>query len=220
MATSDWFNQVLMPALVDAGLPANLKNPYRCPSAAANLSAFFTIVERNPSALLLVGEAPGYRGAAITGVPFTSTAILLAPWDDPWGAFGPGRGFRECPDAGFRREATATIFWQTIADLGLSIPITWNAVPFHPVADRVPNRPVEKKDIRIGLPFLEAVLSRFSGRPVVAVGNAAAAALEALDVPYAKIRHPSRGGKSQFYAGLADASMRSSSGAPAGPTNL
>src|SRR5215208_5208607 len=67
---------------------------------------------REEASLLLVGEAPGYRGARVSGVPFTSERQLT----------GLGAA-----------EATATIVRRTLAELGLEEQVLcWNVVPTHP----------------------------------------------------------------------------------------
>ena len=124
--------------------------------------------------LVLVGEAAGYRGARVSGIPFTSERQLT------------GRG---------PAEATATIVHRALSALGLEEDVLlWNVVPTHPgteTSNRVPSR----AEVREGLPF---VLRVAGDRRVVAVGRVAA---EALGTPY--LRHPSHGGAAAFRTGLA-----------------
>jgi uracil-DNA glycosylase len=127
--------------------------------------------------LVLVGEAAGYRGARVSGLPFTSERQLSGT--------GPA-------------EATATIVQGVLAELGLADEVLlWNVVPTHPHrpgrADS--NRPPTRAEVAVGLRFLEP-LAR--GRRVVAVGRCAQAA---LDAPY--VRHPSHGGAAAFARDLA-----------------
>ncbi|HEY7792636.1 MAG TPA: uracil-DNA glycosylase [Gaiellaceae bacterium] len=123
--------------------------------------------------LLLVGEAPGYRGTRISGIPLTSERQLT------------GRG---------PAEATATIVHRTLEELGLADDVLlWNLVPTHP-GTATSNRPPTRAEIDASEPFL-AELAR--GRRVIAVGRLAHARLGG---PY--VRHPSHGGASAFRSGL------------------
>jgi uracil-DNA glycosylase len=119
--------------------------------------------------VLLVGEAAGYRGARVSGIPFTSERQLT------------GTG----PTA-----ATATIVHRVLAELELEEAVLlWNVVPTHPgTADT--NRPPSRTEVEAGLPFTRE-LAR--GRRVLAVGRIAE---EALGAPY--VRHPSHGGAAAF----------------------
>jgi uracil-DNA glycosylase len=132
--------------------------------------------ERRDAPLLLVGEAAGYRGARVSGIPFTSERQLTGS--------GPA-------------EATATIVRRTLAELGLEDEtLCWNVVPTHPhlAGCAETNRRPTAAEIAAGLPFLRQ-LAR--GRRAIAVGRVAHAVLGG---PY--VRHPSHGGAAEFRAGL------------------
>jgi uracil-DNA glycosylase len=132
--------------------------------------------ERRRAGLLLVGEAPGYRGARVSGIPFTSERQLSGA--------GPGEG-------------TATIVRRVLAELGLEDDVLlWNLVPTHPGTARS-NRPPTRAEVEQSDPFLRELAD---GRHVVAIGRLAQARLGG---PY--VRHPSHGGASAFRAGLAEA---------------
>jgi hypothetical protein len=123
--------------------------------------------------VLLVGEAPGYRGARISGIPFTSERQLTGE--------GPA-------------EATATIVRRTLAELDLEEEtLCWNVVPTHP-GTASSNRTPTRAEIAGGVAFASE-LAR--DRRVLAVGRLAEAV---LDAPY--VRHPSHGGAADFRAGL------------------
>ena len=144
------------------------------PGAAARRERLRAYLEaRQDATLLLVGEAAGYRGARVSGLPFTSERQLTGG--------GPA-------------EASATIVHRVLAELGLEESVLlWNVVPTHP-GTATSNRPPRSDEIAAGIPF---ALELARGRRVVAVGRCAEAA---LDAPY--VRHPSHGGAAEFRAGL------------------
>lgn len=132
---------------------------------------------RRDTEILLVGEAPGYRGTRVSGVPLTSERQLTGA--------GPA-------------EATATIVHRVLGELGLTaVVLLWNVVPTHPHQCDEPhsNRAPTRREVAAAMPFLDALAC---GRRVVAVGRVAHAALGG---PY--VRHPSRGGAAAFRTGLA-----------------
>lgn len=127
--------------------------------------------------LLLVGEAAGYRGARVSGIPFTSERQVTGS--------GPA-------------EASATIVHRVLAELGLEKHVLlWNVVPTHPHEPGVPesNRRPRAAEIEASRPFLELLAT---GRRVVPVGRVAEAALGGTG-----IRHPAHGGARAFRDGLA-----------------
>jgi uracil-DNA glycosylase len=110
---------------------------------------------RGASSLLLVGEAAGYRGARVSGIPFTSERQLSGS--------GPA-------------EATATIVQRTLAELGLE-PLCWNVVPTHPGTAGSNRRPT-RREVADSRPFLDELAA---GRRILAVGRLAA---EVTEAPY------------------------------------
>ena len=134
---------------------------------------------RRGAGVLVVGEAAGYRGARVSGLPFTSERQLTGA--------GPA-------------EATATIVQRTLAELGLTDAVLlWNLVPTHPhrAGEPASNRAPTAVEIDAAAPFL-AELAR--GRRVVAVGRLAQRRLGG-----AYVRHPSHGGAAAFRVGLRQA---------------
>jgi hypothetical protein len=57
-----------------------VENPYLREFPRQNIEAYLKILERRSEPIvMIVGEAPGHRGCAITGIPFTSGALLRSP---------------------------------------------------------------------------------------------------------------------------------------------
>jgi uracil-DNA glycosylase len=144
----------------------------RAPLLRRRLAVY--LAERAHAHYLLVGEAPGYRGARLSGIPFTSERQMSGT--------GPA-------------EATATIVRRALRELELEHDtLCWNVVPTHP-GTRSSNRRPTRAEVCAGKPFLDR-LGR--GRTVVAVGRLAE---RATGAPY--VRHPSHGGAAAFRDALA-----------------
>lgn len=165
------------------------------------------MTESNPE-MLLVGEAPGYRGCRLTGVPFTSEYILLNGVDR-LGLFGESRGYRKsgefaCP-ARERvwKEPTATIVWEALTETRAA-PLLWNAFPFHPFRDgnKQSNRSPNRSELELGKLFLKELVEMFDIETVIALGNKAEVAVRHIGMASWKVRHPAHGGKKAFCEGL------------------
>jgi hypothetical protein len=138
------------------------------------------LASRASAQVILVGEAAGYRGARVSGVPFTSERQLTGA--------GPA-------------EATATIVHRVLRELGLEDEVLlWNLVPTHPHRPGEPqsNRSPTVGEIRAARPFLDALAgSGASNKLLLAIG---CLAQREVGGPY--IRHPSHGGAVQFRENL------------------
>ena len=146
-------------------------NQYRRLHLGCRLRAY--LESRRDAPVLLVGEAAGYRGARVSGIPFTSERQLTGT--------GPA-------------EATATIVHRVLEELELDDDVLlWNVVPTHP-GTATTNRAPTRDEVLAARWFLDELTRN---RHVVAVGRLAA---RVLGAPY--VRHPSHGGAVEFAAGL------------------
>lgn len=193
--------------LAETAVPANVTNQYAIQTGnhtqnqirRENLRAYLQRTAVLQPRFMLVGEAPGYRGARLTGIPFASpyaltqlpTHLGTAPLTMP----------DEWPH--IQKEASATMMWEILGQV-TAVPLIWNAFPFHPHQPTNPqsNRKPTQKELALGRPFLQELRNLFTIHTVIAVGNTAADALTRWHIPHEKVRHPSHGGKQQFQQGL------------------
>jgi hypothetical protein len=202
-------------ALVDAlaAIPGSEQffNPYAdaddsngAPDRRANLTRYLMQMQAIGPRAVMLAEAPGYRGCALTGIPVTSERIMLRGVPK-WGLFG--EGYR--PTSGHPEgvaEASATILWGAVTEHLDWPPLLWNTVPLHPhkPGNRQSNRTPTTAERRMGAPFLQRLFAIFPDTRVLAVGRTAARALAELGYEgFVPLRHPSQGGKRAFVEGLA-----------------
>ncbi|MGW9166074.1 uracil-DNA glycosylase [Agromyces sp. NPDC055658] len=145
--------------------------------------------------IVIVGEAPGWKGARQSGVPFTSAKTV--------GLQGSS-------------EASATIMHGMLAALGIADrALLWNAFPLHPHRAGSPrtNRTPTDSELAAGM---DSLLLAVAGRRVICVGNPARTSIErllGLEVPgvgdasassrVVALRHPANGGAPEFRSGIA-----------------
>jgi uracil-DNA glycosylase len=164
-----------VPSFVERLAGAGIGSTYNQYSDSAlrrnRLAAY--LERRRYARYLVVGEAAGYRGARISGLPFTSERQLTGA--------GP-------------TEATATIVHRVLSELDAEEDVLlWNVVPTHPGTESSNRRPTQT-EVREAMPFLNELVI---GRTPIAVGRLAH---EALGGEY--LRHPSHGGAAAFRQGL------------------
>jgi hypothetical protein len=162
----------------------------------ANLRAYLDRFDAPPP-VVLVGEAPSWRGCRFSGIAFTAEADLL---DEGFPLVGERTSaFRERPLS----EASATIVWRC---LGSHFPrfLLWNALPFHPHpagklrANRTPGRP----EVARFSGLLRDVLEAVGAEEILAVGRTSERALGELGIRARYVRHPSHGGARRFAEGV------------------
>ncbi len=182
---------------------SNLTNLYRGNSQLSqirreNLKLYFDRMKKiNPSVLLL-GEAPGYKGCRLTGIPFTSERILEN------NEFFKDQGYKLLnEDQSLESEISATIVWNEL-DNYENKPLIWNIFPFHPHKHNniSSNRTPTKEELKQGKEYLMQILDIFDIKKIIALGRKAESKIIDMDINNAYVRHPANGGKNEFIRGL------------------
>lgn len=149
--------------------------------------------------LLLVGEAPGYLGCALTGIPFSSPALCAAAPTRQWRRIAPGLDLTDLPQT---HERSASAIWHVLAGRSVNV-CCWNAFPYHPchANNRTSNRKPRVAEIVEGQQALRLVRSLCRDALCIAVGRSAEQVLKRLALPsgsWHAVRHPSFGGQARF----------------------
>lgn len=186
-----------------------------------NLYKYLDHFKMTPTVLIL-GEAPGWRGCRFSGVPFTSEAQLTSgelPFTGKRTSLLRAMGEMAC-DADSRapasvegyREASASIFWRTLAAYSQQF-LVWNVFPFHPhqPGKLRSNRKPGVKETDLTLPYLLLLVEKLKPARILAVGKFAQDTLNRMAVPYQAIRHPSHGGARLFMTQVMEIFEESSS---------
>jgi uracil-DNA glycosylase family 4 len=156
--------------------------------------------------LVLIAEAPGFRGAKFSGIAMTSERILMDHQPKvPSSAVFDGEKSRTSLEAlmplGFI-EPTASITWSLLLSLGLkpSEFVLWNSFPCHPFKGTNPltNRAPTPAELASCAHVLPLMLELFDTAQVVAVGRVAQRALASLGLEVPNVRHPAMGGATAF----------------------
>lgn len=185
-------------------------NQYLDDGVVNNLRLYLEYMLEHTSAqpgrrVLLVGEAPGYKGCRITGIPFSSVKVLMSTEHPLFDTIKSQLYLSDDALRDMASENTATIVWQYLVNKK-TVPLFWNSFPFHthPKGKKNKNRAPNSKEIAQGIAYLQQLYAIFQPDIVAGVGvkgvECARKAYPELSVKY--IRHPSYGGKSEFVEGM------------------
>ena len=190
----DDFMASLASELVD---PATEENPYAYDryletgnEALRNLRYYLLHMLSLRPTVLIVGRAPGRKGALRTGVPFCDRLHLYRSQTSRFGTLiGAGEGYRSLhrpedigtPDEWEHEQETATrIVWQGLEDWPAP-PLLWNIYPFHAHDEGRPdtNRSPNPTEIRLGRDYVDRLQRMFKipDARVYALGTEAQRAL-------------------------------------------
>jgi len=186
-----------------------LKNPYLDPALANNLRVYLNAInqlEHKP--VLLVGEALGFKGGRLTGIPFSSGQIFDR-FEHPFLKQIRPKIVLDNVES----ENTATIVWDYLSQRQIT-PLCWNAFPFHPhpKGNRYKNRAPTAKEMASGARYLRALQNIFQIDTIIGVGakGTTCAKKSFPDKNIFSVRHPSFGGKRDFMQGLDEILHRNS----------
>ncbi len=179
----------------------NYENIYRNEKKRSNLKIYLEEMQKQNPKVLFVGEAPGYLGCGITGIPFTDERVLISNEY----SFIPGKGRYYI--SGNQKEISSKAIWDAlkiVSNSGNSLPLLWNAFPFHPFnnGNKFSNRQPDKNEIKqIGMPCIYKLLSLFNIKSIYTIGRNAFYCLSNMELNRMfkaeesfYIRHPAHGG--------------------------
>lgn len=163
-----------------------------------NLRRYLAAV--NGATVMLLAEAPGWRGMTVTGVPFVSAREAAA--GGPAARAVPGLELPAHPQAPW--EASSRVVWSALADWRGPLPLTWPIYPHHPfvAGDPLSNRTPRPAEVRDGTPVALELARALGIETIVAVGRKAQGALAAQGVDAPAVRHPAQGGARAFTEGV------------------
>ena len=166
-----------------------------------NLVSYLGYMEHEQPDILLIGEAPGYRGTTVSGVPFLSEQMIVQRAADKLKL--PLNDFEPAPSnemSGY--EATSTAMWSTLDKHSAhKLPLLWATVPNHPHMPETTrsNRRPASREIQPYFKIIDTLVAKYAIKQVVAIGGVAYDTLTKNGYDnIVKIRHPARGGARKF----------------------
>ncbi|MGH1461093.1 MAG: uracil-DNA glycosylase [Neptuniibacter sp.] len=176
-------------------------NPYREEYKLENLKRYLDLIfSQSGPKILLVGEAPGFKGCRLTGIPFSSGNIFSEIAHPFLQQLKPVIQLDQ-----IEAENTAAIVWRHLLN-HQTVPLFWNSFPFHPHPSRIQkkNRAPNKAEIDEGAEYLNILVSAYKPDVMAGLGRKGMESVKRVlpDETIAYIRHPSYGGKADFCKGI------------------
>ncbi|MDE6548887.1 MAG: uracil-DNA glycosylase [Muribaculaceae bacterium] len=162
------------------------ENPGEARMKSKNLLLYLKKMQELDPKILLVGEAPGYKGCKRSGIPFTSEYQILN------NDFFKGE-FEVFNTDNPKCEKSAKVIWDTI-EKTRQFPLMWNIYPFHPSTRDGRNGKPNAKDVDMGKDILEKLLTMFNISCMYCIGRKSEYALKNHKLFKGYVRHPSHGG--------------------------
>jgi hypothetical protein len=180
---------------------SKIANPYLNDDLADNLRVYLTHMNKTQGKrVLLVGEAPGYKGCKMTGIPFTSGRVFEKIDHPLLKQIRPKLKISQ-----LEAENTASIVWSYLSTRK-SVPLFWNSFPFHPhpKGHVNKNRAPNAEEIKLGRDYLKKLYALYQPDRVAGIGHKGVECAKKSfpDEKIVYIRHPSYGGKSDFIWGM------------------
>lgn len=178
-----------------------ITNPYRRKALSDNLGFYLEQMSKvKGKRVLLVGEAPGFKGCLHTGIPFSSGKLFESVPHPFIESLAPQLKIKQ-----YVSENTAKIVWEYLLDHA-TVPLFWNAYPFHPhpKGQLLKNRAPTRAEVQEGTGYLKQLYELFGPEMIAGLGRKGTecAQLAFPDQHIRYIRHPSYGGKRDFIAGM------------------
>lgn len=156
------------------------------------------------ASILIVGEAAGPWGCRFSGVPFTGEKQLLDP-SFPLGGERSSRTIPACPTKVVPPfiSRSAEAFWDVMLPYHGRF-LVWDAFPLHshePDDFLTVRNPTRNEVSQFG-EALRLIKAYMKPDHIVAVGKKAFEELHGIGETSVYVRHPSRGGKAEFTAGM------------------
>lgn len=149
-----------------------------------------------------IGECPGFAGARVSGLAFTSEALLM-DGAIPRVSVERRLSTRQLPWS----EPSARIIWELLYRHGIAeTTLLWNAAPVHAHRDGEPlsNRTPTAAEIEVGRPLIDCLVRHHPRACVLAIGSKSAALLGRMGIEHIALRHPAYGGKPELEKQLGD----------------